>query len=174
MTNSGVDAEFIETKEYHRFKEFCDACRQYQYIGLCYGVPGIGKTVSARYYTNLGKVRPVTPYPPSEGRLEKGLSKKVALYTPSVVNSPGQIARDMGKCRDNFSTNMLNHYQKEEKPKLEEMGRNLDRMRDAAFRDGVHVQRTSTRKSIAMRGMPTSPHGRITSPAAAKFGRQRF
>ncbi|VIY94553.1 Uncharacterised protein [Streptococcus pneumoniae] len=34
---------FIETKEYKRFAEFCDACIKYQYIGICYGQPGVGK-----------------------------------------------------------------------------------------------------------------------------------
>ncbi|MFB4472465.1 AAA family ATPase [Oceanobacillus caeni] len=44
--------KFIETKEYKRFAEFCDACIKYKYIGICYGLPGVGKTLSSRYYSN--------------------------------------------------------------------------------------------------------------------------
>lgn len=40
---------FIKTKEYERFKEFCDACAKYKYIGICYGSPGVGKTRAARH-----------------------------------------------------------------------------------------------------------------------------
>lgn len=34
---------FIETKEYKRFAEFCDAYVKYHYIGICYGQLGVGK-----------------------------------------------------------------------------------------------------------------------------------
>lgn len=51
MNNNPLNqVQFIQTKEYLRFEEFAEACKEYRYIGVCYGKPGIGKSFSANYY----------------------------------------------------------------------------------------------------------------------------
>ncbi|MBO0789644.1 MAG: AAA family ATPase [Ktedonobacteraceae bacterium] len=52
---------FAATKEYLRFGEFCDACRKYRYIGICHGIPGAGKTRSAREYASWDLLSPLFP-----------------------------------------------------------------------------------------------------------------
>lgn len=49
--------EFIETKEYRRFAEFANACIKFKYIGLCYGKPGVGKTLAAKHFTQWEKIK---------------------------------------------------------------------------------------------------------------------
>ena len=95
--------DFIVTKEYRRFAEFCDACHRYRYIGLCYGPPGVGKTLSARHYAQWDLFeaqlpRKMVEYPPPEL-----IPLRTVLYTPSVTNSPGRIEKDLVQLRLHFT-----------------------------------------------------------------------
>jgi DNA transposition AAA+ family ATPase len=87
--------DFIVTEEHRRFVEFCDACRRYRYIGLCYGPPGVGKTVSARTYARQDLIEhllaschllnlPVQP---------EVLQGTTVFYTPPVANSPSRLEK---------------------------------------------------------------------------------
>lgn len=87
---------FIVTKEHRRFVEFCDACRRYQYIGLCYGTPGVGKTLSARNYARWDEIGHLydlrgSPVPPTPSILEC----RTAFYSAPVASSVGRLEKEV-------------------------------------------------------------------------------
>lgn len=99
--NDPVNSEkFLVTKEHRRFVEFCQACRTYRYIGLCYGRAGVGKTQSARFYAQwdrieaLGQLR-LDGLPPTPDIMDC----RTAFYTPAVANTPGRIATEVRSLR---------------------------------------------------------------------------
>lgn len=88
---------FLVTKEYLKFSEFCDECKKYCYIGLCYGTPGVGKTLSARRYSNwdiLETILPpdhlLNPIPISDIDDSDSI-----FYTTPVNSSPVRIEREI-------------------------------------------------------------------------------
>ena len=98
--------EFVVTKEHRRFVEFCDACRHYRYIGVCYGSPGVGKTLSARRYARWDLVDSIVPgyMGPEELDLPASVGAcRAVLYTPTVDNTPGRIAQEVGSLRQSLS-----------------------------------------------------------------------
>ena len=110
---------FLETKEYRRFAEFCDACRQHRYIGLCHGFPGVGKTFSAWQYAKWPLIQPYFPerfyveYRPRA--IERVIAETIAtnlvplppelgqcqsiLYTPPVANTPKRVEQEIQALR---------------------------------------------------------------------------
>ena len=96
-TNRSQPSAIVETLEHRRFAEFCDACRRYKYIGLCYGPPGVGKTLSARNYSRWDKVKESDRWDSGPGQVP---TLDTVFYTPSVVNAPGNVSSDIRRCRD--------------------------------------------------------------------------
>ena len=90
-----LPAPVITTKEHRRFVEFCEACRQYRYIGLCYGPPGVGKTVSAQAYARWEQILASQRRPPEEPLALDPAHCHTVLYTPPVVHTPQRLARDI-------------------------------------------------------------------------------
>jgi DNA transposition AAA+ family ATPase len=92
--------DFQETQEYRRFAEFCDACRQYRYIGLCYGPPGVGKTLSARHYAQWDWLEPLLAAQGQNapGYLGSALAGcRVLFYTPDVTISPRRLTTEVNR-----------------------------------------------------------------------------
>jgi DNA transposition AAA+ family ATPase len=81
---------FLVTKEYRRFAEFCDAVRRYRYIGLCYGPPGVGKTLSARHYADWDHLEQVFAHELQDDQPRfPGLTDcRSIVYTPTVAVTP--------------------------------------------------------------------------------------
>lgn len=91
------EASFVETVEYHRFVEFCDACREFRYVGLCYGIPGVGKTLSAKRYSRADRIvqRDRWTYESSDR-----LPVETILYTTTVINTPSRVEADVRRSRE--------------------------------------------------------------------------
>lgn len=83
--------EFLITKEYRRFEEFCNACRRDRYIGVCYGMPGVGKTLSARYYARWDLLEDINPFDFNTPLPQQVAESRTLFYTLDVTNSPRQI-----------------------------------------------------------------------------------
>src|SRR6266566_7517259 len=120
--NDQIETELpdVSTKEYRRFAEFCDACRRYRYIGLCYGAPGVGKTRSAREYARWDRIKPLLPeelftlagrsyfdgnfpHKPFASVVAPSFAEvlpcRTVYYTAPVSSSAGRIEREvMGLC----------------------------------------------------------------------------
>ncbi len=76
--------------------EFCDSCRHYKYIGLCYGSPGTGKTLSAQRYSRAEKVE---QHRGPNAEPLYGLPIDTVFYTPSVINTPRNIEDQIEQAR---------------------------------------------------------------------------
>jgi DNA transposition AAA+ family ATPase len=122
---------FVETREYRRFREFCDACRRDRYIGLCYGPAGVGKTLSARHYADWDRVASARPYADrGEFRPDEVPGNGCVFYTVAVVNSPRQIEDDIARLRRTLRELVLQAIRTDAVPVIAAARRKLDEERD--------------------------------------------
>jgi DNA transposition AAA+ family ATPase len=108
MSERAAVPEFLVTKEYRRFAEFCDACRRDRYLGICHGPPGAGthrrwvETLSARHYAHWDGLEPwlLAHHPAADTPpLSELLATRSVVYTPTVAASPGRITREVDTLR---------------------------------------------------------------------------
>jgi DNA transposition AAA+ family ATPase len=151
VTSSAAGAGFIETKQYRRFREFCDACRRYQYIGLCYGPPGVGKTLSAGHYANWETVERYRPDAPDGAvTLDRVKGSSVILYTPPVVvTSPGRLPNDIDRLRGLLRGFFLQEILREGQPGLDAAQERLNALYEP-LRRGLNMY-AEPREEVARR-----------------------
>ncbi|HEY6763558.1 MAG TPA: AAA family ATPase [Candidatus Sulfotelmatobacter sp.] len=109
---------FVETIEYSRFVEFCEACRHFRYIGLCYGPPGIGKSLSAVRYSRADQIVPRDRW---TSEVSDDLPVDTLLYTTSVINTPSGVRNDINMARERVMSIVLNPIRREASVVLEEI-----------------------------------------------------
>jgi hypothetical protein len=104
--------------EYQRFVEFCEACRQFRYIGLCYGPPGIGKTLSAVRYSRADQIVSRDRW---TSEVNDDMPVDTLLYTTSVINTPSGVRNDINMARERVMSIVLNPIRNEASLVLEEI-----------------------------------------------------
>ena len=100
-------SDFVITKEYKRFQEFCNACRKEKYIGLCYGPAGVGKSLSAEYFAKWSHIsKDIGIRLPYILRNKPSINMKnlsTIVYTPEIHNGPTQIKKDIKEIIQSFN-----------------------------------------------------------------------
>ncbi len=119
---SNASSDFVVTTEHQRFAEFCEACRHYRSIGLCYGSPGVGKTLSARRYANWTAIEASLPArDASTEALTTLLESHTVFSTPPVVNTPAQVERDIGGLRSDLRAMLVEDRERVQRAHLDEL-----------------------------------------------------
>ncbi len=106
------DLEFVITKQHRRFAEFADACRRERYIGVCYGPPGVGKTLSARHYTHWDQVGDwlTRSWHDRDAAGPEALATATSvLWTPTVTVTPRQLDQQVPLLCRRFSVLVEHH-----------------------------------------------------------------
>lgn len=95
--NNATVPDFLVTKEYRHFEEFCGASRPERYIGICYGPPGVGKTLSARHYAKWDLLEGRDPMAFGEAVPMEIADCRSLLYTPPVTNLPRAVRSSLNE-----------------------------------------------------------------------------
>ncbi len=102
--------DFIITKEYKRFAEFCKACIKEKYMGLCYGPAGVGKSMSAIQFAKWGKIEPEVDRADNQPDGVYGIDPisdivqlNTVIYVPEVISSIKTIQQQISSLLYRFN-----------------------------------------------------------------------
>lgn len=112
------------TKEHRRFVEFADAVRRNRYIGLCYGPPGIGKTLSARAYSGADEW---DDWFTTRWTLDATIpdivdNARTAMWTPRVTTTPRELDHEVPAICQQFSWAIECHHNPDYDPLMHGTG----------------------------------------------------
>jgi DNA polymerase III delta prime subunit len=144
-----TEAPFVVTKEYRRLAEFADVVRRERYVGLCYGPPGVGKTLSARRYARWDLVEHAVQtfkFFEADRIPREILDTRSAVYTPKVHNSPGRLDKELAHIQDRLSWMVQTLEHPEHDPPL--LSRNQDRFAELLLVDEADRLKTPTLEQL--------------------------
>ena len=99
---------FIPTKAFLRFEEFAQSCTQFNYIGLCYGKPGVGKTIAAQYYAKWHNIHHAHQIEELDKETKQTIDKcKAVFYTAQITDTPKQISQQIYREISRYGTAYL-------------------------------------------------------------------
>ncbi len=105
MSDALAPDRFLVTKEHRRFAEFCAACRRYRYIALCYGVAGVGKTLSSRIYAHWDRIESLSALQLRERPAAPEIMEcRTIFYTAPVTATPERVEREVQGAWKQFNT----------------------------------------------------------------------
>ena len=102
--NENDRIDFLITKSYKRFAEFCNACHRYKYIGLCVGRAGVGKTESAKNFANWRLFEPYVEsfWSAADTLPVQAVDSFAVYYMAEVVSRPKRLADQIRHTMDCF------------------------------------------------------------------------
>ena len=95
-----------------------DPGRHFRYIGLCFGPPGIGKSLSAVRYSRADQIVPRDRW---TSEVSDDLPVDTVLYITSVINTPSGVRNDINMARERVMSIVLNPIRREASAVLEEI-----------------------------------------------------
>jgi DNA transposition AAA+ family ATPase len=89
-------------------------------ISVCYGAPGVGKTLSARHYANWDQIAASIPArDASTTALTALLESDTIFYTPAVVHTAAQVERDIGHLRSALRSLRVEDLERKQRVRLD-------------------------------------------------------